>query len=299
MPLQLIRINSVASLATGRQIWSDQMATSANGKQHASSGALREVHEATQPQRTFEQIVDLVTDRLQANELKPGDRLPPERILAAHLKVGRPAVREAYRALELVGIVVVRKGKNGGAFVRDSDQRSVMHTLDALIRASGTGLAELAEARLALEGVMIELAARRVTSRDLARLRECTDEAVALSRQGVTATDPNLRFHLLLGEMAGNGVLQLLLRSVLDLLRIAITRLGPTAEVSLEVAEDHYAIIKALRERDGARAKALLERHIRACNRALKRLQTRTEGSDGGKNAQHRRTDHRRRAVRA
>lgn len=272
------------------------MTTRTNGKQRAASEGMRA---GAPPQRTFEQIVDLITERLQGNELKPGDRLPAERVLAAQLKVGRPTVREAYRALELIGIVEVRKGKHGGAFIRGADARSATQTLDALIRVSGTGLAELGEARLALEGTMVELAARRCTAKDLLRLRACTDEAVELSRLGVTATEANLRFHVLLGEIAGNGVLELLLRSVLDLLRITIARVTPTADVSLEVAEDHYEIIEALRTRDTVAARKRLEEHIRTCNRALTRLQKKGEGKDGGKNAQHRRSDHRRGAVRA
>jgi GntR family transcriptional regulator, transcriptional repressor for pyruvate dehydrogenase complex len=273
------------------------MAIGSNGKTYATK-----VWEAAQgtipPQRTFEQIVELITVRLHAKQLKPGDRLPPERVLAGHLKVGRPAVREAYRALELVGIVVVRQGKHGGAFVRDSEQRSVTQTLEALIRVDGTDLAELAEARLALEGAMIELAARRRNPKDLARLRACTDDAVSLSRQGITATDENLRFHVLLGEMSGNSVLQLLLRSVLDLLRMAITSLTPEAETSLEVAEDHYKIIDALEARDCVRARKLIEQHIRICNRALGCLQTKGKAANGSKNLKNRRADHRRRAVR-
>lgn len=251
-----------------------------------------------QPQRTFEQIVELITDRMQARDIEPGDRLPSERVLAAKLRVGRPAVREAYRALELIGILEIRKGKQGGAFVRGRDQRSVTQTLDALIRVNGTGLSELAEARLALERSVVELAMRRCTGKDIARLRACMEAATAQARQGVTATDENLRFHVLLGEISGNAVLALLLGSVLDLLRIAITRLSPAADVSLEVAEEHRPIIEALEARNAPRVRKLLEAHIRSANRALIRLANKGRKSNGSENAKDRRAGHRRRALR-
>jgi GntR family transcriptional repressor for pyruvate dehydrogenase complex len=251
-----------------------------------------------EPQRTFEQIVELITDRMHAREIKPGDRLPPERTLATQLRVGRPAVREAYRALELIGILEIRKGKQGGAFVRSRDQRSVTQTLDALIRVDGTGLRELTEARLALERSIVELAVRRCSRKDLARLRACTDLAMSQSQLGITATDENLRFHVLLGEISGNAVLALLLGSMLDLLRIEITRLAPAAGISLEVAEEHHPIIDALEARDAVRVGKLLEEHILSTNRALIRLANKERKRNGSEKADGRRAGHRRRALR-
>ena len=101
--------------------------------------------------RTFEVIVDLIKDRIFSGEYRPGDRLPAEREAAERLGVGRPAVREAYRALEMVGIVQIRKGKQGGAFIVERDRRTVTETLSDLIRLREVRISELTEARMVLE----------------------------------------------------------------------------------------------------------------------------------------------------
>ena len=65
--------------------------------------------------RTFELIVEELKKEIFTGRYQPGDRLPSERSLAASLEVSRTAIREAYRALELSGIIEIRKGSEGGA----------------------------------------------------------------------------------------------------------------------------------------------------------------------------------------
>src|SRR5215831_10481200 len=65
--------------------------------------------------RTFEEICERIRDRLASGDLRPGDKLPAERDLAQQLGVGRNALREALRSLEISGILELRKGVKGGA----------------------------------------------------------------------------------------------------------------------------------------------------------------------------------------
>src|SRR3546814_20863160 len=67
----------------------------------------------------FEAIAGKILEQIRSGQLETGDRLPPERELAAHIGVGRSAVREALRSLEVAGVVRVRSGTGGGAFVRE------------------------------------------------------------------------------------------------------------------------------------------------------------------------------------
>ncbi len=68
--------------------------------------------------RIHEEICRQVRGRLARGQLKPGDKLPPERELALEFGVSRGAVREALRTLENAGLVALRKGMHGGAFIR-------------------------------------------------------------------------------------------------------------------------------------------------------------------------------------
>jgi len=239
---------------------------------HVATGAATRAFEPLKVQRTFEIIVDMIKERIFSGTYRPGDRLPAEREFAQMLRVGRPAVREAYRALELIGILEIRKGKQGGAFIARQNHRLVTQSLGDLVRLKQVGMAELTQARLVLEKDVAELALRRVGAADIARLRACIAEAIAQSERGITATEENLRFHILLGEMSGNPILAMMLASVMDLLRLVIAAASPGPRVSLDVAEDHHAIVDALEAGKFERFWPIMEAHIRRSNLALMRL---------------------------
>lgn len=220
-------------------------------------------------QRTFEVIVDQIKDRIFSGEYRPGDRLPSEREFAEILEVGRPAVREAYRALELIGIVEIRKGKQGGAFISARDHRTVTETLGDLIRLRRISIADLTEARLVLEKDIAELALRRVRPKDIAQLRGCVENAIAKSNSGIAASEENVRFHVLLGEMSGNPILAMMIASIMDLLLVVIRAVSPGPEESLDTAEHHHLIVDALQAGDFEKLWPILEEHIHCSNGKL------------------------------
>lgn len=222
--------------------------------------------------RTFEVIVRMLKDRIFSGEFRPGDRLPAERELADELQVSRQAVREAYRALELVGIVRIRKGQQGGAFITERDRQTVTETLGDLIRLRRVDMSHLTEARSILEKDVAELAIRRINADEIAQLEACVASAIDQSNRGITATAENLRFHRLLGDFSGNPVLAMMLASTLDLLETVIASVAPSPEVSLANAEEHYSIITALRDRDAERLGSILDAHVRRSNGALAQL---------------------------
>ncbi|HEX6511658.1 MAG TPA: GntR family transcriptional regulator, partial [Chloroflexota bacterium] len=71
--------------------------------------------------RVSEQIEQQLAAAIFAGKLKPGDRLPPERELVERFEASRASVREATRALELAGLITIRPGAGGGAYVTTPD----------------------------------------------------------------------------------------------------------------------------------------------------------------------------------
>ena len=67
--------------------------------------------------RTFEEAVEQIAEKVRAGELHEGDRLPSERELAAQMRISRPTLREAVKALAEAGVLEVRRGQSGGIFV--------------------------------------------------------------------------------------------------------------------------------------------------------------------------------------
>src|SRR5262245_7819270 len=69
--------------------------------------------------RVSEEVVKQVQEAIFSGELKPGDRLPPERELAEQFGLSRMSVRDALRTLESSGLVKIKVGSSGGAFIRE------------------------------------------------------------------------------------------------------------------------------------------------------------------------------------
>ena len=228
--------------------------------------------EFIRPPRTFEVIVDLLKARIFAGQYRVGDRLPAERELAEALAIGRASVREAYRALELVGIVEVRKGKDGGAYIRTPSAKSLTGALNDLLRVGSVSVAQITEARLVIEREIAQLALARATPQDIAGLRAMVCEAIGKARAGVAASHDNVAFHMRLAEIAGNPILVMVLASIMDLLMLLIRRAEPEAQITRAVAEDHRRIVDALEARDPERLRALIEEHIRTSNARLEEL---------------------------
>src|SRR3954468_17448726 len=98
--------------------------------------------------RTFEEICERIREQLALGVLKPGDKLPPERDLAQQLGVSRNVLREALRSLEMAGVLRLRKGVKGGAFVREGDTSRMNVVMRDMLSLGTISVRELSEARI-------------------------------------------------------------------------------------------------------------------------------------------------------
>lgn len=138
---------------------------------------------STRRVRVSAEILQQLKSAILGARLRPGDRLPPEKTLADRFHSSRGSVREAIRSLEESGLVVVRRGFGGGAFVADTDLRHVTDSLSTLLRLGKVSIQHLTEARLVLEPRLARLAAERVTEEELERMMDAE------------TTRSNLAFH--------------------------------------------------------------------------------------------------------
>src|SRR2546421_10032561 len=114
-------------------------------------------------ERIPESIVAQIQSRLERGEIKPGDQLPSERVLAEQFQVSRASVREALRSLELLGVTESRPG--GGTFIRQASPDALLRPLAALARAHD--MRDILEVRELLEPALAGLAAERATGADV------------------------------------------------------------------------------------------------------------------------------------
>ncbi len=154
-----------------------------------------------EPRRIYMKIVDQIRAMIERGELRPGQRLPPERVLAEQFRVSRPSVREALSALEIMGLVDSQHGD--GTYVTD-----VPPTLGREpLLLDDIGPSELLCAREAIECSIVGVAAREAVDTDLAALREVLEEMETMLTRGEFSMEADRAFHVGVARTTHNALL--------------------------------------------------------------------------------------------
>jgi DNA-binding FadR family transcriptional regulator len=216
--------------------------------------------------RPVDQVRVSIVQAIAKGQLQPGDRLPSELEQARGFQVSRAAVREALRSLGEMGLVTTVQGRGGGSFVNNVDPdpvaRNLGEAMDVLLHLDAINIAELLEARRALEGVCARLAAER---RSAAHLRAIADVVEA-------ARDPELsieawlgldvHFHRAVATSAENRVLMVPLSALHAIVQPRLNEAIRPLIVRGDIDAEHGAILAAIDDRDAAAATVAVERHI-------------------------------------
>lgn len=218
-------------------------------------------------QRVFEVICDQVRARLGDGSLKPGDKLPPERALADQLGVSRNAVREALRTLEIMGLIELRNGVKGGAFIGPGDPATLTRSLRDLMRLGTMSLDDLTEVRREIAATVTRLACRRAGESDLAALAANIDDAERLTAAGQFDDKAalNIDFHNILARATGNPVLALIMGALTDLVD-HFSRPIDAAETA-EILRSRRRFLSLLRAGDAAGAADEMDAHLQSLHR--------------------------------
>jgi GntR family transcriptional repressor for pyruvate dehydrogenase complex len=208
--------------------------------------------------RLYEQVAEQITGWIEKNGLRPGDRLPAERELAARLGVSRATLSQALVALEVIGVVVVRHGD--GTVVTEASGHGT-RIVDA-IRAHANRLPEVIETRDALETKIAMLAAERRSDEDLARIDDALGAMGADIERGGRGVEGDERFHGAVTAAAHSLLLARLMDEIGDLIReTRIESLSQPGRPRDSLAA-HRAITEAIRAGDAAAAARAMHAHV-------------------------------------
>ncbi len=213
--------------------------------------------------RVSEAIGQRIRKAISEGKLLPGEKLPAERDLAQRLKASRVSVREAYRSLEELGLIFVKRGAEGGAFIADVGHEPVSRSLSLMLRLGKTSHEELTEARLLLEPPIARLAARRAGPEDIEQLQDLVKKQEQAMEGNGNPRRYDLQFHRLVARCAKNLPLMIVMNSVADLTLEAISRFDIPPNVKRHAVNFHGRILDAIRRRDENAAHEIMLRHIR------------------------------------
>lgn len=217
------------------------------------------VHSPDTERSVYASLREQIRDVIRAEQLKPGDRLPSERRLAAQLGVSRTSLRQALTALRVEGLLEVRHGQ-GMTLVRSVDDVVAPITAEALERHPEVAAA--GEVRNALEALAARLAAERRDADDLEAMVAGIREMDAEIRDGETGLHGDRAFHAAILAAARNDVLSDLLRAVSEhATSIAEASLDRPGQPARSLAA-HRLIFEAISARDAEEARHLMEEHL-------------------------------------
>jgi GntR family transcriptional repressor for pyruvate dehydrogenase complex len=233
----------------------------------------RNKFKAVAPERrgqTSEGVVKNLREMIHRGELRPGDRLPPERDLAKLLGVSRPTLRAGIRSLAAVGVLESRQG--AGTFVVKGNESPVLDSSSLSLMASLHGFTseEMFEARRALEMAIAGLAAERATGEQLASLAEEMAGMYASLELPETFLVHDMRFHQMVAAASGNRILTALMNMVAATLFDVRRKTVRRAHDLKESAEMHREIYRAIRDRNPEEARRKMRDHLLLAETAQK-----------------------------
>jgi GntR family transcriptional repressor for pyruvate dehydrogenase complex len=225
-----------------------------------------------------ERIVERLLDLIREKQLRPGDKLPPERELAPMMGVSRPSLREALRALSVMQVVENRQGS--GTYITSLKPELFIKHLDFIFTINDTTFLDLFEARKIVEVGLAALAAKNINQEQLAKLEEC------LRRSIVSVEDPevflqiDLELHAGIIEAAQNRTLTLFMNMINQINIASRRRTNELPEVRRQTLKDHKAIVTALVTRDPELASQAMLNHLNHVETKLKAISKRTNQSN-------------------
>ena len=216
-----------------------------------------------------DQAIEGIRELIASGAVPPGGRLPKENELAARLGVSRGSLREAVRALELIGVVEARQGD--GTYVTSLHASRLIEVFSVLVDFSqDESLLELLEVRRLLEPAAAALAAARASADELAAVHDAM-QAMEAAGDPEALLAGDTAFHAAIAAATGNAALASLLENLSGpTIRARVWRAATEARAIDETLAEHRRIIDALEARDPELARAASAVHVSGVERWLR-----------------------------
>ncbi len=226
---------------------------------------------SVQTDRISKMISDQIKEAIFQKKVGIGDKLPPERQLMEQFEASRVSVREALRTLEYSGIVEIKRGAEGGAFIRDPNTKFINNFLQDIFSMGKVKVSDLTEARLAVEPFLAKMTAERINESSLEQLKVNVQETKECLNKGneSDARLLNLEFHRIIAQASENPVMFFMIDSITDIMERNISSIPLSVESLKQILKDHEKIYSATKNRNPGKAQSVMLKHILDIQRAL------------------------------
>jgi DNA-binding FadR family transcriptional regulator len=212
--------------------------------------------------RASSAIAEQIRNAIVTGRLAEGARLSPERELAEQFGVSRVTVRDALRSLEAMGLIEVRVGARGGAFVTAPTGSRVAQAISDMMLMAVVSPEDVVESRLIVELGTVTLACARAGDEDIEALRELAARGAEELKAGTYTREISWEFHSLLAAAAHNGAVEGLTQSFRSTLSMHPVRAREGAKAYAATVAEHGRILEALERRDAAAARDEMAQHL-------------------------------------
>ncbi len=221
-------------------------------------------------QKAYKGVIDYFKKKIMDGELRPGEKLPPERDIAEQLNVSRNSVREAIRIMDMTGVISSQQGS--GNYITCEFQKSLAETMTMMFAMDQINYKQISQIRQALERLAFSLAIECASKEQIAEMEEAVKE---LDQSGDDEKNVVLdkKIHFTLAQSSGNilvldfleacsGVIDMFIKDV----REKLLRTGVTKD---RLNQCHRALVEALKEKDEEKGLEALEEHFRMIDQVL------------------------------
>jgi len=215
--------------------------------------------------RMYENIVNQVLEAIFRGDLKPNDKLPSEKELSEIFGVSRVTIREAIRSMEQFGVIVVRQGSRGGAYVRKMDLDAVVNQIGNSLKMTNVTFPHLAKARASLEReILSELIPSKITEKDCERLVKNIDMAEAhfSKNENNKRLRTNFGFHTMLADITENPIVILMHKVIVDLSAHFFENVEASVPMVKRTLDQHRQIVDLLKQSEFEEAGKFCFQHI-------------------------------------
>ena len=220
--------------------------------------------------RISEVIVDQIRLLIRRGQLVAGSRLPSERDLCTKFGVSRVTVREALRVLEANGLIEIKVGAHGGAFVTAPTSERVGMGITDLLVLSRLSAAEVTQARQLIDLGVVPIVCESATAADIDDLFALCAAAEAACDHGEYTMEMSAEFHVRLARATHNGAIIMLVQSFRESVLMSLERAHESAPwMGKKGVDEHRSLVEAVRDRDPVRAQRIMAEHL---NRTMARV---------------------------